>query len=96
MLFLIGLGEALMELPDLPEDWQWKSLIEVDGRWGCFCCNGLFYLQAFGSSPRYALLDAIARIEDGAYNEVLSGGKRHEIDLVAALNIPKPKPIRRV
>jgi hypothetical protein len=85
-----------MELPDLPDGWKWKSLIERDGHWSCFCANERFYLQASGTTPRFAMLNAIERIEDCAYHEVLSGMKQYEIDLVAALNIPKPKPIRRI
>jgi hypothetical protein len=86
-----------LELPDLPEGWAWKSLSEREtDRWTCFASNGEFYLQAGGSSPRYAILDAIARIEVGAFHRVLSGMKRYELDLVSALNIPKPKLTRRI
>jgi hypothetical protein len=86
-----------MELPDLPEGWQWQSLLLRDKTWFCFASNGLYYLQASGSTPRYAILDAIQRIEDEAYHEMLSRHKDYhqDVDIVALLEI-KTKPNLRL
>lgn len=87
-----------MELPDLPEDWEWQSLIKRGDKWLCFASNGDFYLQAAGSTPRYAVLDAIKRIEEEAFHPVLSYIHKGAPDLVKLLKIqpPKEEEVRRV
>lgn len=83
-----------MELPDLPEGWKLKSLIDTgeERGWSVFCYSSEEYCQAYGSSPRYAMLDAIQRIADGAVHEVLSG---HSADRPDILDILQIKPAKK-
>lgn len=92
-----------MELPDLPEGWRLKSLIDTgeDRGWSVFAYSENEYVQAWGSSPRFAMLDCIQRIADGAVHEKLSGfsAKGKDLDILDFLEIPKAKEtkfIRRV
>jgi hypothetical protein len=88
-------GHGSMELPDPPDGWQLKSLIERDGTWFAFLYSSTEWCQAAGSTPRYAMLDGLRRIEDGAVYMNLSGmKKRPEINLADLLGI-KPAPVDR-
>jgi hypothetical protein len=86
-----------MELPDLPEDWEWLSLIKRGDLWLCFASDGDFWLQAGGSTPRNAVLNAIQRIENGAYHATLSYSAKKGPDLVKLLKInPPSSTLRRI
>ena len=100
-----------MELPDPPEGWYLKylSLNEKDkpvigdpprGTWSAHitsACDGA-YVYGVGSSPRYAMLDALTKIENEDVFERFSGGQpaMKSVDLVKALGIGKPAMVRRV
>ena len=85
-----------MELPDPPEGWALKSLIEIDeGSWSVQLWATEEYVYGYGSSGRYAMCDAIDRIHVGETFERLSGMRPVKIDLVKALGIAKPKMERR-
>lgn len=65
-----------MDLPDLPEGWKLKSLLDTGegaSPWKVFAYSPTEWVQAAGSSPRFAMFDAISRIEDGATYRTLSG-----------------------
>ena len=83
-----------MDLPDPPEGWALKSLIELDeGSWSAQLWASEAYVYGYGSTVRYAMLDALARIESGDTFDRLSGGeKSHPGELVKALGIGPAKP----
>lgn len=65
-----------MELPEPPEGWKLKSLIEINERsWAAHLWAPEAYVYGYGSNARYAMLDALQRIEDCNFFERLSGGK---------------------
>ena len=83
-----------MELPDPPEGWNLKGLIEIDeGSWSAHYWATDEYVYGYGSTARYAVLDAFRRIEECEVFTRLSG-KPPEVDLVEMLNI-KPEPMKR-
>ena len=85
-----------MELPDPPDGWALKSLIEIDeGSWSAQLWASEEYVYGYGASAKYALLNALDRIEEGNTFGRLSGCKPLEVDLVKALGIAKPKMERR-
>ena len=85
-----------MELPDPPKGWGLKSLIEIDeGSWSVQLWASEEYVYGYGTTARYALLNALDRIESGDTFGRLSGYKPLEVDLVKALGITKPKLDRR-
>lgn len=91
-----------MELPDLPEGWWLKSLIDTEEPrgWSVFAYSSDQYCQAYGSSPRFAMLDAIQRIANGAVHDNLSGfAAAKGPDILDVLQIKpavKPTFVRRV
>jgi len=86
-----------MDLPDPPEGWRLKSLIDDGGCWLAYLYSATEWVQAAGSSPRFAMLDALARIEAGAVYAKLSGMQaRHAtFDLLNVLKIQPAKVERR-
>jgi hypothetical protein len=87
-----------MELPDLPEGWRMKSLSEEDGFWKIFAYAEGYWCCAGGTSPRYAMLDAIKRIEDGMVWANMTGGKMkdEEVNVLSYLKIePKKSEFKR-
>ena len=97
-----------MELPDPPEGWTLKSLIEFNDKpasWSCQLWSPGCYVYGYGSSAKYAFLDAIDRVERGDFFEALSGyqnkvnPKMEEAarDLIATLllSVPPPAPFKR-
>jgi len=87
-----------MELPDPPKGWGLKSLIEIDqGQWSASYWSANAYVYGYGSTARYAVLQAIDRIEDGDTFDRLSGMEMSNVDLVKALGIKaKPTAARRL
>jgi len=88
-----------MELPDLPDEWRLKSLIEKEGLWLAYVYTDDYWIQATGSTPRFAMLDAIQRIENEAWHETLRYVHREAAsgpNLIKILNIqPVSKERRR-
>jgi hypothetical protein len=92
-----------LDLPDLPDTWRLLSLIDITEQsplWSARvrCSNG-DYTHGEGSSPRYAILDAIRRIDSlDIYSPLAdpadASGPSAE-SLANLLNIqPKPFPRR--
>jgi hypothetical protein len=80
-----------MELPDPPEGWGLKALIEIDETsWSASFWSADEYVYGFGSTARYAVLDALEKIDWGQTFARLSGGKRPEIDLLKFVKL-EPK-----
>jgi len=68
-----------MELPDPPEGWNLKSLIEIDlNSWSALYWAPEAYVYGTGTTARYAMLDANRRIEDGNFFEHLGGVKKFD------------------
>jgi hypothetical protein len=72
------------------------------GSWSTQFWGPESYVYGYGTTARYAMLDAIDRIDCGDVFERLSGmtnaaPRKHESAdvLIAALNIPQPKPEAR-
>jgi len=87
-----------MELPDPPEGWSLKALIEInEGSWSANLWANDAYVYGYGTSAKYAMLDALSRVENGDVFERLSGGRPTTVDLVKALGIEKkPTDVRRI
>jgi len=85
-----------MELPDPPDPWRLKSLIEInEGSWSAHYWAPEDYVYGYGSTAAYAVLDAIQRIENGDTFERLSGfpvGGKSFKDLKDLLKLPEKKP----
>lgn len=87
-----------MELPDLPEGWR-ISFLCIRSPGDCIADvtndDTKESVYAKGTTLRYAMLDAIRRIEEG---EVWGRAKPQDnaIDVLKILNIPQPKVVRRV
>jgi hypothetical protein len=85
-----------MDLPDPPEGWELKSLITIsEGLWTAQLWAEEAYVYGYGTSPRFAMLDALQKIEDGDTFDRLSGMVKPEIDLVKELGIKPKKMVRR-
>jgi hypothetical protein len=81
-----------MELPDPPEGWRLKSLIDDGDKWLAYLYSDTEWVQAAGSTPRFALLDAQARIADGAVYANLTGmAKTLDFNLLSVLKIEPAK-----
>lgn len=75
-----------MELPDPPEGWTLKSLIEIhSNQWSCHLWGPEAYVYGYGSTARYATLDALKRIGDGDYFERLSGMRKSTVNVEALI-----------
>lgn len=87
-----------MNLPDPPEGWGLKALIEINvGQWSAHYWGPEAYVYGYGSTARYAILQALERIENGDTFDRLSGMEASTIDLVKALGIrSKPTDVRRI
>jgi hypothetical protein len=87
-----------MELPDPPEGWGLKALIEIDlGSWSASYWSANAYVYGYGTTARYAVLDALGRIENADVFDRLSGMEASTVDLVKALGIrAKPTNVRRI
>jgi hypothetical protein len=87
-----------MDFPDPPEGWGLKALIEINGgSWSAHYWGPDAYVYGYGSTARFAVLQALERIENGDTFERLSGMQPTTVDLVKALNIKKPTPpVRRI
>jgi len=87
-----------MELPDPPEGWGLKALIEInEGSWSAHYWGPDAYVYGYGSTARYAILQALERIENGDTFDRLSGMQPTAVDLVKALGIrSKPTDVRRI
>jgi hypothetical protein len=89
-----------MELPDPPEGWALKSLIEIDPdsahAWSAQLWAEDAYVYGYGSTARFAMLDALRRIDACEYFERLSGMARFQgVDISKALEaIPKAQPTK--
>ena len=92
-----------MELPDLPEGWKLKSLIDItvdDGPCWSVQAGSVSgdHGHGEGTTPRYAFLNLIEKIENGDVYAPLSSGKtRNEnVDLLGLLKIePKKSEFKR-
>ena len=97
-----------MELPDPPEGWTLKSLIAINDNppsWSSQLWAPGCYVYGYGSSAKYALLDAIDRVERGDYFEAMSGFQnkispkieKAAQDFIAQLVAaqPAPEPFKR-
>ena len=87
-----------MDLPDPPEGWKLRTLTEVcDNEWFVQLVGPGEYVNASGSTARYAIAAAIVKIEEGITFERLSGMQPTTVDLVKALGIrSKPTDVRRI
>jgi hypothetical protein len=87
-----------MDLPDPPEGWGLKALIEIHpSSWSAHLWASDTYVYGYGTSAKYAMLDALSRVENGDVFERLSGGQPTTVDLVKALGIEKkPTDVRRI
>jgi hypothetical protein len=87
-----------MEIPDPPEGWGLKALIEINkDSWSASLWASDAYVYGYGTSAKYAMLDALSRVESGDVFERLSGGRPTTVDLVKALGIKaKPTDVRRI
>lgn len=85
-----------MELPDPPEGWGLKALIEINsGSWSASYWSANAYVYGYGSTARFAVLQALERIENADTFDRLSGMEMSNVDLVKALGI-RSKPVRRL
>jgi hypothetical protein len=74
-----------LELPDPPPSWHLKSLIELaSSSWSCQLWSPDAYVYGYGTTCRYAFLDAIQRIENGEAFDRLSGMSHPSDSSVAA------------
>jgi hypothetical protein len=87
-----------MDLPDPPEGWGLKALIELnEGQWSAHYWGPDQYVYGYGPTARFAVLDSLGRIENGDTFDRLSGRQPTTVDLVKALGIKRPTaPIRRI
>ena len=85
-----------MNLPDPPEGWGLKALIEInEGSWSASYWSAHAYVYGYGSTARFAVIQALDRIENGDVFDRLSG--METVDLVKALGIrSKPTDVRRI
>lgn len=87
-----------MELPDAPQGWALKSLIEINPEtWSCHLWGPEAYVYGYGSSARYAMLDALRRIEEGDFFARLSGMRKHSVNvdkLIEEITSEHQAPIR--
>jgi hypothetical protein len=90
-----------MELPDLPEGWRLKSLIDITENTPCWSVQAGSvsgdHGHGEGTTPRYAFLNLIEKIENGDVYAPLSGGKtwNESVDLLGMLKIEKSEFKRR-
>jgi hypothetical protein len=87
-----------MEIPDPPEGWGLKALIEINpGSWSASYWSANAYVYGYSSTARFAVLQALDRIENGDTFDRLSGMEASTVDLVKALGIrSKPTDVRRI
>jgi hypothetical protein len=77
-----------MELPDPPEGWWLQDLNMTDkDKWATLIKSLDEWVYGFGTTPRYAMLDALGRIERGDTFGRLSGMAKTEIDLTKFLKL---------
>lgn len=70
-----------MELPDPPDGWHIKSINEInDHSWSASLWSAENYVYGYGSSLRYAMLDAIRRVEIGDVYSKCSGYSKQTED----------------
>lgn len=79
-----------MELPDPPQGWTLKALLTTDETWTAQLWAEEEYVYGYGTTPRFAILDALTRIESGDTYLRLSGMTKEKVDLIKALGIGKP------
>jgi hypothetical protein len=94
-----------MELPDPPEGWHLKSINEInEDQWSAYLWSPDEYVYGYGSTLRYALLDALRRIEQGDVYGRCSGFAKLTEDpkiragieeLLASLAPPPPPKMKR-
>jgi hypothetical protein len=84
-----------LDLPDPPEGWEMTSACKREAdQWSVFFVSATSYCLGEGTTLRYAMLNALAKIEEDSTYDRLSGMKQGTVDLIAELGI-KPKPLDR-
>lgn len=79
-----------MELPNPPQGWSLKSLIEIDEQqWSAQLWHQEHYVYGYGTSARYSMLDALRRIENGDVYDKCSGFSKSSEDRKTRLSVEK-------